>query len=94
VKRLRAAMFRVQRLLRRMAPTESTAWRRCHGSVYLFLAALSWSLVPAIGLWEMPVLLLTAAVLFELARTTQARHDPFGHQPSQRPITVLARTVT
>ena len=50
MKRLRAAMFRVQRLLRRMAPTESTAWRWCHGSVYLFLAALSWSLVPAIGL--------------------------------------------
>ena len=50
--------------------------------------------MPAIGLWEMPVLLLTAAVLFGLARTTRARYDSFGHQPSQRPITVLARTVT
>jgi len=93
VGRLRAAMFRVQRL-RRTAPAEFTAWRWGYGSAYLLLAALSLSLVPAIGLWEMPVLLLTAAGLFGLARTTRARHDPFGHQPSHRPITVLARTVT
>jgi len=64
-----------------------------HLFIYLFLGTLSLGLVKAIGLWEIPVLLVTASSLFLLERTARYLQDPFNNKPTDTPVTAIARTV-
>ena len=61
--------------------------------IYLFLMTLSLGLVKAIGLWEIPVLLVTASSFFLLERTARYLQDPFNNKPTDTPVTALARTI-
>jgi putative membrane protein len=61
--------------------------------IYLFLGTLSLGLVKTIGLWEIPVLLVTASSFFLLERTARYLQDPFSNKPTDTPVTALARTV-
>jgi len=61
--------------------------------IYLFLGTLSLGLVKTIGLWEIPVLLLTASSFFLLERTARYLQDPFCNKPTDTPVTAIARTV-
>ena len=64
-----------------------------HSFIYLFLLTLSLGLVKAIGLWEIPVLLVTASSFFLLERTARYLQNPFSNKPTDTPVTALARTV-
>ena len=61
--------------------------------IYLFLMTLSLDLVKIIGLWEIPVLLVTASSFFLLERTARYLQDPFSNKPTDTPVTALARSV-
>ncbi|OGX87157.1 hypothetical protein BEN47_11820 [Hymenobacter lapidarius] len=61
--------------------------------IYLFLFTLSLGLVETIGLWEIPVLLAIASTFFLLERTARYLQDPFNNQPTDTPVTAIARTV-
>ncbi|UYZ59357.1 bestrophin family protein [Hymenobacter latericus] len=61
--------------------------------IYLFLLTLSLGLVETIGLWEVPVLLLTASTYFLLERTARYLQDPFNNKPTDTPVTAIARTI-
>ena len=61
--------------------------------IYLFLMTLSLGLVKAIGLWEIPVLLLISSSFFLLERTARYLQDPFSNKPTDTPVTAIARTV-
>lgn len=61
--------------------------------IYLFLLTLSLGLVKTIGLWEIPVLLVTASSFFLLERTARYLQDPFNNKPTDSPVTALARTI-
>ena len=61
--------------------------------IYLFLMTLSLGLVKTIGLWEIPVLLVTASSFFLLERTARYLQDPFNNKPTDTPVTAIARTV-
>ncbi|WBA40364.1 bestrophin family protein [Hymenobacter canadensis] len=61
--------------------------------IYLFLMTLSLGLVKAIGLWEIPVLLVTASSFFLLERTARYLQDPFSNKPTDTPVTAIARTI-
>ena len=61
--------------------------------IYLFLLTLSLGLVNTIGLWEIPVLLVTASSFFLLERTARFLQDPFSNQPTDTPVTAIARTI-
>ncbi|OWP61380.1 hypothetical protein CDA63_19715 [Hymenobacter amundsenii] len=61
--------------------------------IYLFLLTLSLGLVKTIGLWEIPVLLVTASSFFLLERTARYLQDPFSNKPTDTPVTAIARTV-
>ena len=61
--------------------------------IYLFLGTLSLGLVKTIGLWEIPVLLVTASSFFLLERTARFLQDPFSNKPTDTPVTALARTI-
>lgn len=61
--------------------------------IYLFLMTLSLGLVKAIGLWEIPVLLVTASSFFLLERTARYLQDPFSNKPTDTPVTAIARSV-
>ncbi|GAB3310001.1 bestrophin family protein [Hymenobacter tenuis] len=64
-----------------------------HFFIYLFLLTLSLGLVETIGLWEIPVLLVTASTYFLLERTARYMQDPFNDKPTDTPVTSIARTV-
>jgi len=61
--------------------------------IYLFLFTLSLGLVKTIGLWEIPVLLITSSSFFLLERTARYLQDPFSNKPTDTPVTAIARTV-
>ena len=61
--------------------------------IYLFLGTLSLGLVKTIGLWEIPVLLVTASSFFLLERTARYLQDPFNNKPTDTPVTALARGI-
>ncbi|QIX60198.1 hypothetical protein HER32_02940 [Hymenobacter sp. BT18] len=64
-----------------------------HFFIYLFLMTLSLGLVETIGLWEVPVLLVTASTFFLLERTARYLQDPFTNKPTDTPVTAIARTI-
>ena len=64
-----------------------------HLFIYLFLGTLSLGLVKTIGLWEIPVLLVTASSFFLLERTARFLQDPFNNKPTDTPVTAIARTI-
>ena len=89
--RLCDALGQAERLKSTVFPA---SYRRLvHFFIYLFLLTLSLGLVQAIGLWEIPVLLTTASTFFLLERTARYLQDPFSNQPTDTPVTALARTV-
>ncbi len=61
--------------------------------IYLFLGTLSLGLVNTIGLWEIPVLLVTASCFFLLERSARFLQDPFSNKPTDTPVTAIARTI-
>ncbi|MCR5886587.1 hypothetical protein LRS06_02120 [Hymenobacter sp. J193] len=64
-----------------------------HFFIYLFLMTLSLGLVETMGLWEIPVLLVTASTFFLLERTARYLQDPFTNKPTDTPVTAIARTI-
>ncbi|HEX8329074.1 MAG TPA: bestrophin family ion channel [Hymenobacter sp.] len=64
-----------------------------HFFVYLFVVVLSLSLVETIGWWEPPVLLVIAGSFLLLERTAGHLQDPFSNQPTDTPVTAIARTI-
>ncbi|HEX8348439.1 MAG TPA: bestrophin family ion channel [Hymenobacter sp.] len=64
-----------------------------HFFIYLFLVALSLSLVETIGLVEVPILLAFASTFFLLEKTATYLQDPFRNKPTDTPVTSVARTI-
>jgi putative membrane protein len=64
-----------------------------HIFIYLFLVALSLSLVETIGLVEVPILLAFASTFFLLEKTATYLQDPFRNKPTDTPMTAVARTI-
>ena len=61
--------------------------------IYLFLMTLSLGLVKTIGLWEIPVMLVTVSSCFILERTARYLQAPFNNKPTDAPVTVPARSI-
>lgn len=89
--RLTDAMGQAERLKTTVFPVSYRLL--VYSFIYLFLMTLSLGLVKAIGLWEIPVLLTLSSSFFLLERTARYLQDPFSNQPTDTPMTALARTV-
>ena len=64
-----------------------------HMFIYLFLVALSLSLVETIGLVEVPILLAFASIFFLLEKTAKYLQDPFRNKPTDTPMTAISRNI-
>ncbi|OUJ73391.1 bestrophin family protein [Hymenobacter crusticola] len=64
-----------------------------HMFIYLFLVALSLSLVETVGLVEVPILLAFATIFFLLEKTATYLQDPFRNKPTDTPMTAISRTI-
>jgi putative membrane protein len=64
-----------------------------HFFIYLFLVILSFTLVEAIGVYEIPVLTAVASTFFMIEKTAQHIQDPFRNRPTDTPVTAIARTI-
>lgn len=64
-----------------------------HLFIYLFLIILSMALVQSIGFLEVPILTLMASTFFLIEKTASQMQDPFSNQPTDTPMTAIARTI-
>lgn len=64
-----------------------------HAAIYLFLITLSLSLQDVHIIFEIPLLVLIAALFFLVDKTAYNLQDPFRNRPSDTPVTAIARTI-
>jgi putative membrane protein len=64
-----------------------------HYAIYLFVILLSISLKEVSTVLEIPLLTLLALVFFMLEKSGVMLQDPFHNQPSDTPVTAVARTI-
>lgn len=64
-----------------------------HLFIYLFLIVFSLSLVEALGVYEVPILVLVASTFFLVERTGLHMQDPFENRPTDTAMTAVARTI-
>ncbi len=64
-----------------------------HGAIYLFLITLSIAIQDVHWVFEIPLLVLIAALFFLADKTAYHLQDPFRNRPSDIPVTSIARTI-
>ncbi|MBK1440421.1 hypothetical protein JHJ32_10525 [Parapedobacter sp. ISTM3] len=64
-----------------------------HAAIYLFLITLSIAIQDVHALFEIPLLVLIAALFFLAEKTAYNLQDPFRNRPSDIPMTAIARTI-
>lgn len=64
-----------------------------HGAIYLFLITLSIAIQDVHMVFEIPLLVLIAALFFLADKTAFHLQDPFRNRPSDIPVTAIARTI-
>lgn len=62
-----------------------------HYFIYLFLITLSLALVPTMGVYEIPTLILIASTYFLIEKTARYMQDPFSNSPTDTAVTAIAR---
>ena len=63
------------------------------GFIYVFIAVLSISLGEVEGYWEIAVTTAISTPFLLLERTSRQMQDPFSNQPTDTPVTAIARAV-
>ena len=64
-----------------------------HLTIYLFVITLSMSLKDMIIFFELPLLMVISAAFFLLEKTATHMQDPFNNQPTDTPVTAIARNI-
>ncbi|NGM67060.1 bestrophin [Sphingobacterium sp. SGR-19] len=64
-----------------------------HAAIYLFLITLSIAIQDVHAIFEIPLLVLIAAVFFLAEKTAYNLQDPFRNRPSDTPVTAIARNI-
>jgi putative membrane protein len=64
-----------------------------HLIIYLFVITLSISLKDVIIYFELPLLIVISAAFFLLQKTATYMQDPFNNQPTDTPVTAIARNI-
>lgn len=64
-----------------------------HGAIYIFLITLSVALQDVNAIFEIPLLILIAALFFLADKTAYNLQDPFRNRPSDIPVTAIARNI-
>ncbi|MFC3199390.1 bestrophin family protein [Parapedobacter deserti] len=64
-----------------------------HAAIYLFLITLSIAIQDVHAIFEIPLLVLIAALFFLVDKTAYNLQDPFRNRPSDIPVTAIARTI-
>ncbi|AMM50762.1 membrane protein [Rufibacter sp. DG15C] len=91
VTRLVDSMGRAERINTTVFPATYSMF--IHFFIYLFLVILSFTLVEAIGVYEIPVLTAVASTFFLVEKTARHIQDPFMDKPTDTPVTAIARTI-
>ncbi|MDP2275319.1 MAG: bestrophin family ion channel [Archangium sp.] len=89
--RLCESMGRAERIKNTVFPVTYRLF--LHLFIYLFLLVLSLALVGALGLYEVPVLVLVASTFFLVERTALYMQDPFEGRPTDTAMTAIARAI-
>ncbi|SFS30553.1 putative membrane protein [Sphingobacterium wenxiniae] len=64
-----------------------------HFAIYLFLITLSIAIQDVHAVFEIPLLVLIAALFFLADKTAYNLQDPFRNRPSDTPVTAIARNI-
>jgi len=64
-----------------------------HAAIYLFLITLSIAIQDVQAIFEIPLLVLIAALFFLADKTAYNLQDPFRNRPSDTPVTAIARNI-
>ncbi|RZF62160.1 bestrophin family protein [Sphingobacterium corticibacterium] len=64
-----------------------------HAAIYLFLITLSIAIQDVHAIFEIPLLVLIAALFFLAEKTAYNLQDPFRNRPSDTPVTAIARNI-
>lgn len=64
-----------------------------HLIIYFFVITLSISLKDVIVYFELPLLIVISAAFFLLEKTATYMQDPFNNQPTDTPVTAIARNI-
>lgn len=64
-----------------------------HAAIYLFLITLSIAIQDVHAIFEIPLLVLIAALFFLADKTAYNLQDPFRNRPSDTPVTAIARNI-
>jgi putative membrane protein len=91
VMRLTDSMGKCERIKNTVFPTPYT--RIVHFIIYVFAVALILGIQDDIGIVEIPVTIIITMVFFALERIAIILQDPFENNPSDIPVTAIARTI-
>lgn len=89
--RLVASMGQAERIKNTVFPTTYRIY--LHLFIYLFLGFLSISLVELEGVWQILILTLVSVPFMLLEKTAKHLEDPFEAEPTDTPVTAIARTI-
>lgn len=89
--RLVDAMGRAERINSTVFPVTYRLF--LHGAIYLFLITLSIAIQDVSAIFEIPLLVLIAALFFLADKTAYNLQDPFRNRQSDVPVTAIARNI-
>lgn len=89
--RLVDAMGRAERINTTVFPVTYRLF--LHGAIYLFLITLSIAIQDVSPIFEIPLLVLIAALFFLADKTAYNLQDPFRNRQSDTPVTAIARNI-
>lgn len=89
--RLIDAMGRAERINTTVFPVTYRLF--LHAAIYLFLITLSIAMQDVNVLFEIPLMVMIAALFFLADKTAYNLQDPFRNRPSDIPISAIARTI-
>jgi putative membrane protein len=64
-----------------------------HYAIYIFLILLSVCLMETMGVWEIPIITLTASVFFLIEKAARLMQDPFNNIPTDTPMLAISQTI-
>jgi putative membrane protein len=91
VMRLTDSMGKCERIKNTVFPTPYT--RIVHFIIYVFAVSLILGIQDDIGIVEIPVTIIISMVFFALERIAIILQDPFENNPSDIPVTAIARNI-
>lgn len=91
VMRLTDCMGKCERIKNTVFPTPYT--KIVHVIIYIFSISLTLGIQDSIGLVEIPITIIISMVFFALERIAIILQDPFENNPSDIPVTAIARNI-